>query len=125
MASRPLRCFTSDCAAWRGLPTSGRTPSALASNPAPAPNKRAAHSTTCRALRFMRTLLVEELLGPEEADLGHAEALRRRHHVRDVLVGDQLVRTEVEFGLHRLGGRGAEAGVPRCRGARGRVPGAR
>src|SRR5450631_1193167 len=100
MASRPLRCFTKAWAACSGLPTSGRTesplPWALASNAATAPSKSATHRTACRRPSFIAYLLVQELFRADQADLRDAEALRRGHHVRDVFVSDELVRTKVE-----------------------------
>src|SRR5258706_6204059 len=117
IASRPLRCFTRACAACNGLPTSGLTPSpfccARTSNPADAQNMAAAHRTACRALRFMRTLLVQELLCADQADLGDAIALRRGHHVGDGLVRDQLVGAQVELRLHRLRRRAQELRIQR------------
>src|SRR3954469_20516624 len=116
MASRPLRCFTNACAACNGLPTSGRTELGGCWAPASktaAPTMSAAHRTACRALRFIRTLLVEELLRADQADLGHAQALRGSHHMRHMLVCNELVGSQVYFGLHGLGGGAAELRVER------------
>src|SRR5258708_40000297 len=117
MASRALRCLNSDWAACRGLPTSGRAPSpfawASASKLAEAPSMRPAHRTACRALRIIPALLVEELLGADQPDLRDPEALGRGHHVRHMLVRNELVGPQVHFGLHRLRRGGAEAVVER------------
>src|SRR5688572_16468131 len=109
-ASRPLRCLTRACAACSGLPTSGRTVSpfcawAMPARPLKAANTMAAAKGRRRLVRSMScgSWLVEELLGPDEAHLGDAQALRRGHHCCDMLIGDKFVRAQVEFRLHRLG----------------------
>src|SRR5450631_2122032 len=65
--------------------------------------------------------LLNELLVANQADLGHAYALRRCHDFRDVLVGRQLVGAQVHFGLVELAGHVdqvlLEAGPVRDRGA--------
>src|SRR5579862_3152205 len=103
MASCPLRCLMRACAACSGLPTSGRTPSAATAERLLAANARPAHRTTCNAMRFITSISrsIQELLGSDEADLRDSLALRRGHHVGDVLVGHELVGPQVEFRLHR------------------------
>src|ERR1700687_1288570 len=114
-ASRCLPDFVSACAALRGLPTSGRTESAArakgAKDTQPKASARAAMPVrrSCRRI-IVRCLLVEVLLGSDEADLGDAVALRGGHHSSHVLVGKQLVRAQVELGLRRL-----HRGAPKLR----------
>src|SRR5688572_17424013 len=115
-ASRPLRCLTRAWAACSGLPTSGRTASpfcawATPASPLKPANRIAATTGRRRLVRSMScgSWLVEELLGPDEAHLGDAQALRRGHHSCDMLVGHKFVRAQVEFGLHRLGRGAGEA----------------
>src|SRR3954466_4342703 len=92
------------CASCNGLPTSGRTPCAQAAPWRPRVTRAAATKARRKGVRVISgVLLVEELLGADEADLGHAVALRRRHHVRHVLVRDELVGAQVELGLDGQG----------------------
>src|SRR5687768_7724570 len=103
MASRPLRCLTSACAACSGLPTSGRTVFDCAEAPPARVNETEAATRAART-NFMAFLLplVEELLGADQPDLGDPEALRTSHNARHVLIGDKLVGPQVEFRLDRL-----------------------
>src|SRR6185312_1202257 len=70
------------------------------------PTRCRAGSRCCRAKSmdrlFPATLLADELLAADDADLREPEPLRRRHHAGNDAVFGELVRTQMNLGLHGL-----------------------